>query len=121
MKSDKDEAIAEASSKLFVRGMLDQWYTSTFLDSNESQIVEDNLHAFAEAYAHKSTEIKGVGDNIVHKLIDNLTFTGDFSDIDRFTAEMVQFKNAGLDEFAIRLYKNPEQSMYKNIADFVKT
>jgi len=24
---------------------------------------------------------------------------------------MVQFKNAGLDEFAIRLYKDPEQSM----------
>jgi len=24
---------------------------------------------------------------------------------------MIQFKNAGLDEFAIRLYKNPEQSM----------
>ena len=111
VKSDKEEAIAEASSKLFVRGMLDQWYISTFLDSNESQIVEDNLNAFAEAYAHNSNQIKGVRDNIVHKLIDNLTFTGDFGDIDRFTEEMIQFKNAGLDEFAIRLYKNPEQSM----------
>jgi len=111
VKSDKEEAIAEASSKLFVRGMLDQWYISTFLDSNESQIVEDNLHAFAEAYAHNSNQIKGVRDNIVHKLIDNLTFTGDLGDIDRFTEEMIQFKNAGLDEFAIRLYKNPEQSM----------
>ena len=118
VKLDKEEAIAEARSKLFVRGMLDHWYTSTFLDSNESQIVEDNLHAFAEAYAHNSNDIKGVGDDIVEKLINNLTFTGDFNDIDRFTEEMIQFKNAGLDEFAIRLYKKPEQSM-KVIAERV--
>jgi len=31
---------------------------------------------------------------------------------------MVQFKNAGLDEFAIRLYKDPEQSM-EHIAEQV--
>ena len=111
VKSDRKEAVKEARAKLFVRGMLENWYISTFLDSKESQIVEDNFHAFAHAYAHNSDVIEGVPDGIIDKLLNHLTFTGDFNDVDRFVEEMVQFKNAGLDEFAIRLYKDPEQSM----------
>ena len=111
VKPDREEAVKEARAKLFVRGMLENWYISTFLDPEESQIVEDNFQAFAHAYAHNSDVIEGVPDGIIEKLLNHLTFTGDFNDVDRFIEEMVQFKNAGLDEFAIRLYKNPEQSM----------
>ena len=111
VKPDREEAVKEAKAKLFVRGMLENWYISTFLDSEESQIVEDNLHAFAHAYAHNTDVIGGVPDGIIDKLLNHLTFTGDFNDVDRFVEEMIQFKNSGLDEFAIRLYKNPEQSM----------
>ena len=111
VKSDRKEAVKEARAKLFVRGMLENWYISTFLDPEESQIVEDNLHVFANAYAHNTDVIEGVPDGIIDKLLNHLTFTGDFNDVDRFVEEMVQFKNAGLDEFAIRLYKDPEQSM----------
>ena len=111
VKNDREEAVKEARSKLFVRGMLDNWYISTFLDPEESQIVEDNFHAFAYAYAHNTDVIEGVPDIIIDKLLNHLTFTGDFNDVDRFVEEMVQFKNSGLDEFAIRLYNNPEQSM----------
>jgi len=111
VKKDREEAVKEARAKLFVRGMLENWYISTFLDSEESQIVEDNFQAFAHAYAHNSDVIEGVPDGIIDKLLNHLTFTGNFNDVDRFVEEMVQFKNAGLDEFAIRLYKNPEQAM----------
>ena len=111
VKNDREEAVKEARAKLFVRGMLDNWYISTFLDPEESQIVEDNFHAFAYAYAHNTDVIEGVPDVIIDKLLNHLTFTGDFNDVDRFVEEMVQFKNSGLDEFAIRLYNNPEQSM----------
>ena len=111
VKNDREEAVKEARAKLFVRGMLDNWYISTFLDPEESQIVEDNFHAFAYAYAHNTDVIEGVPDIIIDKLLNHLTFTGDFNDVDRFVEEMVQFKNSGLDEFAIRLYDNPEQSM----------
>jgi len=111
VKNDREEAVKEARAKLFVRGMLENWYISTFLDSEESQIVEDNFHAFAYAYAHNTDVIEGVPDVIIDKLLNHLTFTGDFNDVDRFVEEMVQFKNSGLDEFAIRLYNNPEQSM----------
>ena len=111
VKKDREEAAKEARAKLFVRGMLENWYISTFLDPEESQIVEDNFHAFAYAYAHNTDVIEGVPDVIIDKLLNHLTFTGDFNDVDRFVEEMVQFKNSGLDEFAIRLYNNPEQSM----------
>ena len=111
VKNDREEAVKEARAKLFVRGMLENWYISTFLDPEESQIVEDNFHAFAYAYAHNTDVIEGVPDVIIDKLLNHLTFTGDFNDVDRFVEEMVQFKNSGLDEFAIRLYNNPEQSM----------
>jgi alkanesulfonate monooxygenase SsuD/methylene tetrahydromethanopterin reductase-like flavin-dependent oxidoreductase (luciferase family) len=111
VKNDREEAVKEARAKLFVRGMLENWYISTFLDSEESQIVEDNFHAFAYAYAHNTDVIEGVPDVIIDKLLNHLTFTGDFNDVNRFVEEIVQFKNSGLDEFAIRLYNNPEQSM----------
>ena len=111
VKNDREEAVKEARAKLFVRGMLENWYISTFLDPEESQIVEDNFHAFAYAYANNTDVIEGVPDGIIEKLLNHLTFTGDFNDVDQFVEEMVKFKNSGLDEFAIRLYNNPEQSM----------
>ena len=110
-EGETGEAKAEARAKLFVRGMLDNWYISTFLDQDEAQIVEENLQAFAQAYAQNSDIIEGVPDAIVEKLVNNLTFTGDNDDIERIIDELKQFKKAGLDEIAIRLYKDPKESM----------
>ena len=111
VKRDRKEAVSEARKKLFVRGMLDHWYISTFMDQKECQIVEDNLPAFAYAYANNTDHIEGVEDSIIDKLINNLTFTGTYDDVDKFTNEMIHFKQSGLDELAIRLYDNPEESM----------
>ena len=84
---------------------------SKFLDEDECKIIENNLHAFAMAYANNSDVIEGVPDNLIEKLIEQLTFTGLTNDVDQFTDELIQFKNAGMDEFAIRLYEKPEESM----------
>ena len=70
-----------------------------------------NLGAFPYGYANNTDVIEGRSDGIIPTLLNHLTFTGDFNDVDRFVEEMVQFKNAGLDEFAIRLYKDPDRSM----------
>lgn len=111
VKSNRKEAISEARKKLFVRGMLENWYISKFLDEDECKIIENNLHAFAMAYANNSDVIEGVPDHLIEKLIEQLTFTGLTNDVDQFTDELIQFKNAGMDEFAIRLYEKPEESM----------
>ena len=48
---------------------------------------------------------------VVEKLLDNLTFAGDRNDVDKVVEELLEFKRNGLDEFAIRLYKDPKDSM----------
>jgi len=111
IKTDKEESKAEARSKLFVRGMLDHWYISTFLDDDESELVEDNFMSFAHAYTNNTDIIENVPDSIVEKLLGNLTFAGDRNDVDKVVEELLEFKRNGLDEFAIRLYKDPKDSM----------
>ena len=108
---DKKLARAEARAKLFVRGMLEHWYISPFLDDDECTQVEDGFMAFAKAYAMNTPVIEGVPDALVDTLVDNLTFTGGLDDIDRFIEQLLAFKSAGLTEFAIRLYDNPEYSI----------
>ena len=118
VKSNRKEAMSEARKKLFVRGMLDNWYISKFLDEDECKIIEKKLHSFAMAYANNSDVIEGVPDYLIEKLIENLTFMGITNNVDQFIDELIQFKNAGIDEFAIRLYEKPEESM-QLIADKV--
>jgi len=111
IKVDKRAAEREAIAKLFVRGMLDDWYISPFLEPAECALIEEKFAAFGQAYARNSHEVEGVPPALLAKLIDNLTFTGDLRDIDRCIAELLQFKAAGVSEFAIRLYDQPEESM----------
>jgi alkanesulfonate monooxygenase SsuD/methylene tetrahydromethanopterin reductase-like flavin-dependent oxidoreductase (luciferase family) len=111
VKRDKAAARREARAKLFVRGMLERWYISPFLEEGECALVEEKFTSFAQAYIHNSPDIDGVPEMLVDTLVDNLTWTGDESDIDRITAEMLEFKAAGLTELAIRLYADPEDSI----------
>jgi alkanesulfonate monooxygenase SsuD/methylene tetrahydromethanopterin reductase-like flavin-dependent oxidoreductase (luciferase family) len=111
VRQDKEEAMREARAKLFVRGMLEDWYISPFLDTDECKVVEQNFAAFAQAYIRNTHEIEGVPDTLVQKLVENLTFTGGPDDIDGFIDQLLEFKSAGLTEFAIRLYAKPEQSI----------
>jgi alkanesulfonate monooxygenase SsuD/methylene tetrahydromethanopterin reductase-like flavin-dependent oxidoreductase (luciferase family) len=111
VKADKQAALSEARAKLFVRGMLEDWYISPFLEPEECALVEANFGAFAAAYINNSDVIAGVPDALVNKLVENLTFTGGLDDTDRFVEQLLQFKAAGLTEFAIRLYDEPEESI----------
>lgn len=108
---DRAQAMAEARAKLFVRGMLERWYISPFLDAAECALVEANFDAFAQAYARNSPTIEGVPAKLVQKLVENLTFAGTPDDVDSFIEELLAFKAAGLNEFAIRLYAEPATAM----------
>ncbi len=115
---DRAAAMAEARAKLFVRGMLEHWYISPFLEDDECELVEKHLGAFAAAYVNNSPAIEGVPDSLVTKLVENLTFTGSVSDVECFVGQLRQFAHAGVTEFAIRLYGEPDVSM-KLIAERV--
>jgi len=111
VKPDRADAIREARAKLFVRGMLEEWYISPFLEEEECRLIEACFDAFAKAYVSNSPDIEGVPDNLVEQLVEHLTFTGDLSDVDRLTEKLSRFRDAGLNEFAIRLYDQPEDSI----------
>ena len=111
VKEDRQAALREARAKLFVRGMLERWYISPFLEPQECDLIEANFVAFATAYINGTDVIPGVPDALINKLVDNLTFTGGLDDTDRFVEQLLQFKAAGLTEFAIRLYDDPEDSI----------
>ena len=111
LRDDAAEARAEARAKLFVRGMLERWYISPFLDDVDCDRVEAAFPAFARAYALNSPDIEGVPDALVDALVDNLTWTGTPADIDRFLEEMVAFRDAGVTELAVRLYGEPEAAI----------
>jgi len=111
VKADRDEAYREARRKLWVRGMLFPWYVDPFLDEPERQIVKDNMQTFINAYIADSPEMPGVPDDLVTKLVDNLTLTGDHADLDRLIGELETFKAAGVTEIALRLHDDPEDSI----------
>ncbi len=111
VKADRAEAAQEARAKLFVRGLLDQMYVSTFMDKDDSAFVEDNLGAFAKAYAANSPVIEGVPDRLVDLLVDHLTLTGSLDDVDSLIEQIMTYRQAGVNELAIRLYGQPEDSI----------
>ena len=111
VKADAAAALDEARRKLWVRGMLERWYISTFLNDEECALVEEKFDVFANAYINNTSEFPGVPEALANKLVQELTFTGTPDDVDGFIDQLLAFKAAGLTEFGIRLYDQPEDSI----------
>lgn len=111
VKRDRDEAMAEARRKLWVRGMLDHWYISPALNERDCKFVAENMPAFVKAYVEDSPVIEGVPDELVELLVDELTFTGDLNDVDNLIERFWTFKQGGVTELALRLYDDPLYSI----------
>ena len=111
VKKDRAEAMDEARRKLWVRGMLDPWFVSSFLDPDECESVEAHFDDFGKAYVRNSPIVEGVADELVEKLVHGFTFTGTLDDVDELTGRLVEYQQFGLNEFGIRLYDKPEESI----------
>jgi alkanesulfonate monooxygenase SsuD/methylene tetrahydromethanopterin reductase-like flavin-dependent oxidoreductase (luciferase family) len=111
VKRDRQEAMAEARRKLWVRGMLDHWYISPALNERDCKFVMENMAAFIKAYVNDSPVIEGVPDELVDLLVDELTFTGDLTDVDKLIERFRAFKEAGVTEMSLRLYDDPAYSI----------
>ncbi len=111
IRKNKDDARREAKQELVWRGLLQKRYTSEFLMEEESEFVESKWGAFLQAFLNKTDVIEGVPDAIVDALVDNLTFTGDFDDVDRVVDELKAYEAAGLNEIALKLHGEPAQSI----------
>lgn len=118
VKKDRAEAAAEARRKLWVRGMVERWYIEPFLEATEVSQVEANMAGIINAYRTNSPEIDDLPASLVEKLVDELTFCGDYSDLDRLIERMRVFASAGITEMGLRLYDDPADSI-RLIADAI--
>ncbi|MDJ0928488.1 MAG: LLM class flavin-dependent oxidoreductase [Gammaproteobacteria bacterium] len=111
VKEDKQASFSEARRQLALRGMLDTWFLETFLDEHECRIVDANRANIFKAYKQQTDVIEGVPDDIVAKLIDNLTMSGDHDDIDRHLHTLRRYRDMGLDEAALKLHRDHAASI----------
>ena len=111
VKEDKASSANEAKRHLALRGMLDVWFLETFLDDEEIQIVDANRGNIFTAYKQKTDKIEGVPDDIVDKLVDNLSMSGDYGDIDRHIETLRRYRDMGLDEVAFKLHEDQEAAI----------
>ena len=91
--------------------MLDTWFLETFLDDEECRIVDENRGNIFNAYKQKTDVIEGVPGPIVDKLVDNLSMSGDFGDIDRHIETLRRYRDMGLDEVALKLHEDQEAAI----------
>ena len=111
VKKDRSDARAEAQRKLWVRGMIERWYIEPFLTADEVDFVEQHMDGIIRAYVTDTPDIDDIPQPLLDKLVDELSFCGDYSDIDRLIARCERFKQAGVTEMALRLYDDPEDSI----------
>ncbi len=108
VKADRKAAYTEARRTLWVRGIWERARIEPYLSSAECDLVQKQLPAWQKAYAEGSPVIPGVPQKIVDALVDNMTFTGDYGDLERLTSKLVKFRDGGVDEVSLRLYDEPD-------------
>ena len=91
--------------------MLDIWFLETFLDEEECRIVDENRGNIFTAYKQKTDKIEGVPDDIVDKLVDNLSMSGDHADIDSHIETLRRYRDMGLDTVAFKLHEDQEAAI----------
>jgi alkanesulfonate monooxygenase SsuD/methylene tetrahydromethanopterin reductase-like flavin-dependent oxidoreductase (luciferase family) len=111
VKEDQEKSRSEAKRHLALRGMLDLWFLSTFLTEEECQVVDENRANIFKAYKQKTDVIEGVPAAIVDKLVDNLTMSGDASDVDKHIETLRRYRDTGLDEVAFKLHEDQAEAI----------
>lgn len=111
VKEEKQLSYSEARRQLALRGMLDLWFLETFLDEDECRIVDENRGNIFRAYKQKTDQIEGVPDEIVNKLVNNLSMSGDYEDTDRHVETLRRYRDLGLDEVAFKLHEDQESAI----------
>jgi 5,10-methylenetetrahydromethanopterin reductase len=111
VKPDRAVAYTEARRMLWVRGIWERARIEPYLSAAECDLVQRSLPAWQKAYADGSPVIPGVPQKIVDVLVDNMTLTGDYGDLDRLTQKLASFRDAGIDEMSLRLYDEPDTAI----------
>jgi hypothetical protein len=111
VKADREAAMREARRELIIRSMLSKDHIGPILSEEDCKVVWSNMPAFFGAYHDRSGEIKGVPERIIEQLVHGISSAGDLSEMDVHIARLAEFRDAGLDELALRLHDDPADAI----------
>ena len=111
IKEDPDASRAEARRELMLRGWLGEQYFAPFLDADELKFMRDHEQDFLNAFLRGTDVIENVPDDLINKMIENISFVGGLDQIDAAIDTLKQFAEAGLTEIAIRVHDDPADAI----------
>jgi alkanesulfonate monooxygenase SsuD/methylene tetrahydromethanopterin reductase-like flavin-dependent oxidoreductase (luciferase family) len=111
IKQDKDASLYEARRELIWRGgvvgMIKEDLMPHLHDEAEFELLRDNWDNFRIAFRDRSGNIKGVPEELVHRLIAGMASAGGLDAIDREVERYQAFAAGGLTELSLRLFDDP--------------
>lgn len=109
IKKDRAASMHEARVGLFARAEVIPPHIGLdhLLDKEEAQLVRDKYRNFLVAGVTRSGKIEGVPADLVQRLIDAVSSSGDFDDIDREVERYREMERAGLTDLALRVFNDP--------------
>jgi alkanesulfonate monooxygenase SsuD/methylene tetrahydromethanopterin reductase-like flavin-dependent oxidoreductase (luciferase family) len=107
IKEDVDASWREARRELILRGYLGEQYFAPFLSPEELKLMRDHFQDFLDAWLKGSDEIANVPEDLVVKMLENISFVGGLDAIDGALDMLQQFAAAGVTEIALRVHDDP--------------
>jgi hypothetical protein len=113
IKKDREASMHEARVGLFARAEVIPPHIGLdhLLDPEEAQLVRDKYRNFLVAGVTGTGDIKGVSPDLVQRLIDAVSSSGDYGDIDREVERYRAMERAGLTDLALRVFEDPMESL----------
>ena len=113
IKADREASMHEARVGLFARAEVIPPHIGLdhLLNEEEAQLVRDNYRNFLIAGVTGTGNIKGVPPELVQRLIDHVSSSGDYNDIDREVERFKAMERAGLTDLALRVFDDPWESL----------
>jgi len=111
IKEDAEASMREARRELVLRGWLGEQYFAPFLEPEEVRFMRDHFKNFLDAFLNGTHEIEGVPDDLIEKMVRNISFAGGLDQIEPAIDTLREFADAGLTEIAIRVHDDPADAI----------
>jgi alkanesulfonate monooxygenase SsuD/methylene tetrahydromethanopterin reductase-like flavin-dependent oxidoreductase (luciferase family) len=106
-----EDAEREARRWLLLRGLFRPWVLAEFLEADEIDLIMASQPAFLQAFVAGAHEIEGVPEEVLEKIVANLTLTASSDNLSEVIAELCRYKALGLSSISLRLYADPAASI----------
>ena len=90
-----------------LRGWLGNQYFAPFLDDDELEFMREHEQDFLNAFLRSTDVIENVPDDLINKMISNISFVGGLDQIDGAISTLREFADCGLTEIALRVHDDP--------------